>query len=194
MAARVEKAGSGMFKDWKLSAFNGTLVAAYLIPAWAVPAIKIVISPVHGLFYEPANVAAALFVSDYLQLGVTATVRFAWLLALAKLTVVAFFALFIVTAVRGATRNRGGSDEALTIAVALGTLVSFASMVMAAKIGEAAALRLHATELLLLLSIGIIMQVETLLAEKKPVLQPAMQPATRDERHTAIGSLALPQT
>jgi hypothetical protein len=179
-----------MLKDWKLSAFNGVLVAGYLLPTWAIPAIKIVISPVHGLFYERANMAAALFVSDYLQLGAIATVRFAWMLALAKLTVVAFFALFIVAALRAAARNRGASDEALAIAVTLGSVVSFLSMIMAAKIGEVGALRLHASELLLLLSIGIVMLVETPTAEKRPVAQPHAQ----DAGHVAIGPHAVPQT
>ena len=53
------------------------------------------ISPIHGL-YERPNISVALFVSDHLQLAGMATVRFAWLLALGRLTVVAFFAIFLV--------------------------------------------------------------------------------------------------
>ena len=174
-----------MLKDWKISTFNGALVAAYVIPSWAIPAIKIVISPVHGLFYERANVAAALFMSDYLQLGALATVRFAWLLALAKLTVVAFFAVFVGLIVRAPTRNRGGSDEALGLAVALGSVVSFASMILASKVGEAAALRLHATELLLLLSIAIVMLVETSRGVARPAVQSAGQGAP-DAAHLSL--------
>ncbi|MDR3488438.1 MAG: hypothetical protein P4M05_26495 [Bradyrhizobium sp.] len=161
-----------MFKDWKICTFNGCLMASYFIPAWAIPALKIVISPVHGLYYERANIAPAMFISDYLQFGALATVRFAWLLALAKLTVVAFFAVFLVLTLRVPTRNRGASDEALALALLLGGLVSFASMVLAAKVGEPNALRLHATELLLLLSIGIVMLVETAPPVVKPVARP----------------------
>ncbi len=51
------------------------------------------ISPLHGL-YERPNISVALFVSDHLQFAAMTTVRFAWLLALGKLTVVAFFATF----------------------------------------------------------------------------------------------------
>jgi len=150
-----------MVKGWKLSTFNGALVAAYVIPTWAIPSIKIAMSPVHGLYYERANVAVALFVSDYLQLGTVQTVRMAWLLALAKLTVVAFFALFVACIARQKTRHRGESLEALSIALVLGSLVSFVSMLLAAKVGEIPALRLHASELLLMLSIGIVMVIET---------------------------------
>ena len=162
-----------MVKGWKLGTFNGALVAAYIIPTWAIPAIKIAMSPVHGLYYERANMAVALFVSDYLQLGTLATVRFAWLLALAKLTVVAFFALFVALVARASTRDRGETNEALAIALALGSVVSFVCMVLAAKVGEAAGLRLHATELLLLLSIAIVMLVETAPAIERPVAESA---------------------
>jgi hypothetical protein len=177
--------GSGMLKDWKISTFNGALVAAYLIPTWAIPSFRIVVSPVHGLFYERANVAAALFVSDYLQLGALATVRFAWLLAIAKLTVVGFFAVFVALTVRVPTRLHGASDEALGLAVALGGVVSFVSMILASKVGEAAALRLHATELLLLLSIAIVMAVETPAATTKP--------AAREAADAPLGGISLPQ-
>jgi hypothetical protein len=150
-----------LFKEWKISTFNGALMASYFIPAWAIPALKIVISPVHGLYYERANIAPAMFISDYLQFGPLATIRFAWMLALAKLTVVAFFAVFVVLTLKAPARNRGNGDEALALALILGGVVSFASMLLAAQVGEPTALRLHATDLLLMLSIGIVMLVET---------------------------------
>ena len=117
------------------------------------------LSPIHG-FYERPNVAVALFVSDHLQLGALTTIRLAWLLALGKLTVVAFFALFLVLITRAAIRKTGGCDEALAMALAIGSVISFASMVMAAQVGESAALRLHATELLLLLGTAIVLLLE----------------------------------
>ena len=84
-------------------------------------------------------------------------VRFAWLLALGRLTVVAFFALFLVLTVRAAIRKQGSGNEALAIALGIGSVISFASMLMASQVGEAEALRLHATELLLMLGTGIVM-------------------------------------
>jgi len=162
-----------MVNAWKLSTFNGALVAAYVIPTWAIPSIKIAISPVHGLYYERANVAVALFVADHLQLSALSTVRFAWLLALAKLTVVAFFALFVAFLGWARTRHRGESLEALAIALTLGSVVSFISMLVAARVGEIASLRLHASELLLMVSIGIVMLIETAppAAKSAPVVE-----------------------
>jgi hypothetical protein len=148
-----------MSTNWRISSFNGALLAAYFIPTWTIVACKIMISPIHGL-YERPNISVALFISDHLQLAALNTVRFAWLLALGKLTVVAFFALFVVLLTRPSIRKTGGCDEALGIALAIGGLISFASMVLASQVGETAALRLHATELLLLLGTAIVLAVE----------------------------------
>jgi hypothetical protein len=148
-----------MFRDWKIGTFNGVFVASYFIPAWAVPALDIVKFPVRGL-YDRANISPAIFVSDYLQFDQLAMVRFAWMLALAKLTVVAFFAVFLLLTLWKPTRDRAAGEEALSFALILGGFVSMASMLFAAKVGELQALQLHATESLLIMSIGIVMLIE----------------------------------
>ena len=168
-----------MSTSWRVSSFNGALLAAYFIPTWTIVALKIMISPVHGL-YERPNIAIALFISDHLQLAATTTVRAAWLLALGKLTVVAFFAVFVVLITRASIRKTGGCDEALALAIAIGSVISFASMVMASQVGETAALRLHATELLMLLGTAIVLLVE----------RPA---EPQIERRVSAGELALHQ-
>src|ERR1700712_566434 len=148
-----------MSTNWRISSFNGALLAAYFIPTWTMIAFKIMISPIHGL-YERPSISVALFVSDHLQLAAMTTVRFAWLLALGRMTVVAFFAIFLVFLTRAAIRKTGGCDEALGMALAIGSVISFASMVMASQVGETAALRLHATELLLLAGTAIVLVLE----------------------------------
>jgi hypothetical protein len=148
-----------MSTNWRISSFNGALLAAYFIPTWTIVAFKIIISPIHG-FYERPNIAVALFVSDHLQLAGMATVRLAWLLALGKLTVVAFFAIFLILLTRPAIRKSGGSNEALAMALSIGSVISFASMMMASTVGETTALKLHATELLMLLGTAIVMVFE----------------------------------
>lgn len=159
--------GSGMFKtwfnawfkSWRISTLSGALLAAYFIPVWAIVAFRIMVSPIYGLFEQP-SISVALFVSDYLQLAAMGTVRVAWLLALGRLTVVAFFAIFLVSTTRASIRRSGASSEALAIAIAIGSVISFASMMMASQVGEFAALRLHATELLMLLGTAIVMLCE----------------------------------
>ena len=169
-----------MSTNWRISTFNGALLAAYFVPAWTIAAFKIVTSPIHGL-YERPNISIALFISDHLQLAAVTTVRFAWLLALGRLTVVAFFAMFLVFVARASIRKTGGCDEALGMALAIGSVISFAGMVMASQVGESQALKLHATELLLLLGTAIVLLVE----------RPA-QPQT--DRSVTAGDLSLQQS
>jgi hypothetical protein len=173
-----------MRTDWRISSFNGVLLAAYFIPTWTIVAFRIMISPIQGL-YERPNVSVALFISDHLQLAALTMVRFAWLLALGKITVVAFFAIFVVLITRGSIRKTGGCDEALAMALAIGSMISFASMLMASQVGETAALRLHATELLMLLGTAIVLMVE------RPAQPQPGQPQI--DRNATADALALQQ-
>jgi hypothetical protein len=173
-----------MRTDWRISSFNGVLLAAYFIPTWAIVAYRIMISPIQGL-YERPNVSVALFISDHLQLAALTTVRFAWLLALGKLMVVGFFAIFVVLISRASIRKAGGCNEALAMALAIGSVISFASMLMAAQVGESQAVKLHATELLMLLGTAIVLAVE---------LPARPQPAQAQVDRAAIAdALALEQ-
>jgi hypothetical protein len=169
-----------MFSNWRISSFSGALLAAYFIPAWTKIAFAIMISPIHGL-YERPNISMALFASDHLNLTGMATVRFAWLLALGRMTVVAFFAIFLVFITRASTRKSGGCDEALGMALGIGSVMSFAGVLMASQVGEAAALRMHAAELLMLLGTVIVMLVE----------RPAPKPASVS---VPSGDLSLQQS
>ena len=148
-----------MSTNWRISSFNGALLAAYFIPAWTIIAFQIMVSPIHALYEQP-SISVALFVGDHLHLSGMTMVRFAWLLALGRIVVVTFFALFLVFISRPAIRKSGGCDEALGMALGIGSLISFASMAMASKVGETAAMRLHATELLLLLGTAIVLLIE----------------------------------
>jgi hypothetical protein len=148
-----------MSTNWRISSFNGALLAAYFIPTWTIVAFRIMTSPIHSL-YERSNIALALFVSDHLQLMTTGTMRAAWLLAVGRLTVVGFFAIFLALLARPSIRKAGGCNEALSMALGIGSLMSFILMVMASQAGEIDALRLHATELLLLLGTAIVLLVE----------------------------------
>jgi hypothetical protein len=148
-----------MSTNWRISSFNGALLAAYFIPTWAILAYRIILSPIHS-FYERPNVSAAFFASDYLQLAATGMVRTAWLLALARLVVVVFLTVFVLLLTRSAIRKSGGCDEALLVALGIGSVFCFAMMIMASVVHETEAMRLHATELLMLLGTTIVLMIE----------------------------------
>ena len=149
-----------MSKDWRISTFNGVLLASYFIPSWTISAMKIWVSPIRG-FYDRANIATALYVSDFMSLTPMGTIRVAWLLALSKVIVAAFFLVFLVLVVRAAIRNKGGADEALAFALGLGAFIIMACLIAASKVGEMAALRLHASEALLLIGAAILLIIDT---------------------------------
>jgi hypothetical protein len=159
----------GTIQSWRISTFAGALLACYFIPTWTMFSFRILVSPIQG-FYERPNISLALFLNDYLQLSSFGTVRYAWLLALSKLTVVAFFAVFLVFITQPKIRKTGGCDEALAMALGIGGAISFAGMMMAWKVNELSAMRLHITELLLLLGVAVVMAVEP------PLRREAVQP------------------
>lgn len=159
----------GSIQNWRISTFTGALLACYFIPTWTIYAFRIMVSPIQGL-YERSNISLALFLSDHMQLSSFGTVRYAWLLAIAKLTVVAFFAVFLVFITQPKIRKAGGCDEALAMALSIGGVISFGGMMMASQVGEFAAMRLHITELLMVLGVAVLMAVEP------PLRRAAVQP------------------
>jgi len=148
-----------MARNWRISSFTGVLLAAYFIPTWALVAYRIMVSPVQGLFERP-SVSVAFFITDHLQLASLTIVRIAWLLALSRLTVVAFLATFVILALLAVIRKTGDHKEPLAIALTLGSVISFASVMLASKVGEIEALRMHATELLMMLGAVVVLVFE----------------------------------
>jgi hypothetical protein len=84
----------------------------------------------------------------------------------------------VVQLARPSIRKTGGCDEALAIAIAIGSLISFVSMLMASQVGETAALRLHAAELLMLLGTAIVLLVERPAATGLPASYPLSSPSS----------------
>ena len=142
--------------NWRIGPINGALLAAYFIPVWGAIAYNIMFAPVHALYAQP-NISAALFASDHLHVAGMNLVRLAWLLALGRFAMIAFLAVFLVLLCWPSTRKNGACDEALALALGIGSLISFACMVMASQVGESSALRLHATELLMMLGAAILL-------------------------------------
>jgi hypothetical protein len=145
--------------NWRIGSINGALLAAYFIPVWGMIAYDIMFAPVHALYEQP-NIAAALYVSDHLNVAGMNLVRVAWLLALGRFAAIAFFAVFLILLCWPSTRRSGACDETLGMALGIGSMISFACMVMASQVGEAAALRLHATELLMMLAASVVLVLE----------------------------------
>jgi len=144
---------------WRVATANGMLLACYLVPAWAFSVWKIWTAPVRGLF-DVANLGPAIFAANMLQLAPPDLVRFALLVALIKFTVVVFFVAFIVFSLSSLQHEREEGAELLHVGLALAATVSIVSMALAWRFGEGEALRLHATESLMILSAAIVALVD----------------------------------
>ena len=148
-----------MAENLRISSISGALLAVYFIPAWTVIAFKIVLRrstlSMSGRTFR-WRCSSAITCS----FPGSATVRVALLLALGRMTVVAFLAVFLVFITRASTRRSGGCNEALGMALAIGSVMSFAGVLMASQAAETAALRLHAAELLMMLGTVIVMLIE----------------------------------
>jgi hypothetical protein len=142
-----------------MASANGLLLGCYLVPAWSVVVWKIVTAPVRGLF-DVANLGPAIFASDILRLMPVDMLRFAYLVALAKFTVIAFFIAAACFTLSSQPHEQEEGDELLHVALALASIVSTASMALAWWFGEGDALRLHATETLMILSAAIVAVID----------------------------------
>ncbi len=149
-----------MSNIFRISTINGLLLALYFVPTWTSAALKIVIFPIRGL-YDRANIGPAIFFTDHFHMFATGTVRFAWLLAVATLLVVAFFIVFAALAIAGVLRRSTDGDEALGVALVLGSVLSFVSMIVASMVGETAAVQLHATDTLMLVGGLVLMMLDS---------------------------------
>lgn len=139
----------------RISTANGVLLAVYLVPAWLISALHIYNNPARGLF-NTANIAFTTFAANYLHLDPEGLMRFALFVALVKITVIFFFACFVSLSVLGDETHSGDRDELLHFGLALASAVSIFSMLTAYRYGEAEALKLHATETLLIVAAAVV--------------------------------------
>lgn len=145
---------------WRIATANGLLLSVYLVPAWLMAVLQIHGNPARGLF-STANIAATTFAANYLHLDAEGLMRFALFVALVKVTVVLFFACFVSLSIVGDAAHSDDRDELLHIGLALASILSVASMLVAWRFGEGEAMRLHATESLMLLAAVVVAAVDT---------------------------------
>src|SRR5687768_3977678 len=97
---------------------NAVLVALYFIPLWGREAVRSLTSTVYGLD-ERANMAAAAFYRQVLDLDHDGLARVASLLGGLKLVMAAMFVAFIIDVSRGIAVGRTGDRVTLDVALFL---------------------------------------------------------------------------
>ena len=140
-----------MAQGWRITTINGLLLALYFVPAWTAAAFKIVVFPIRGI-YERANIGPALYRQRHLS---AVDARHGTLRLAAGAREVRGRRL--LPAVRGADVASAAAASAAAamrrsaLRFCSAASLSVASMLAASPVGEAAAVRLHATESLMLL-------------------------------------------
>ena len=175
---------AGTSTSWRVATANAMLLACYLVPAWAWSVWKIWVAPMHGLF-DDANLGAAIFATNILQLAPPDVVRFAMLIALLKFTVVVFFLAFVVFSLSSLEHEREEGRDLLHVGLTLASVISFVSTLLAWRFGEAEALRLHATETLMILSAAIVVIVDVPRSPAAEVPAPAELVVGQETRKAA---------
>jgi len=148
-----------MRRSLQLGPANFALVAIYFVPVWGVEALRALTSPFAGLADRP-HAAAAVAIRNVFDFGIDGLMRTANVLAAVKFVVAAAFAAYLIEFVRALVADREPNRETLdaVLLLAVGAIVLFG--VPALALDDGALVRLHATQLLLVLSAVIVITVE----------------------------------
>ncbi len=157
---------------------NAVLVALYFIPLWGREAVRSLTSTVYGLD-ERANMAAAVFYRQVLNLDHDGLARVANLLGGLKLVMAAMFVAFIIDVSRGIAVGPTGDRITLDVALFLAVVGILAWMVPAYAFGFGDLVRLNATQFLLVIGAVIVTMVER-------AIEPAPIAATRSATWLAL--------
>ena len=143
----------------RLGAANLAVVSLYFAPVWGLGALRALTSPFSG-FEDHAHAAAAIHVRQLFDLGLDGLMRASSMLAGLKLVIAAGFVAYLIEFTRAFVVGREPNRETLdaVLALAVGAIVIWGLPALA--LDDAAQIRLHATQLLLLAGAVVVITVE----------------------------------
>ena len=170
-----------------LGSVNLALLSCYFFPVWAREAVRALILPFNGLD-NLAHATAALYFRRLFDVGFNNLTVTSHVIAGIKLVMVAAFVAYLIEFARswatGRATDRDTTDVVLILAVA-GVIMS---ALPALAMGEAAVIRLTATQMLMVAGAIMVIVIERHIAPAEPQASRAMTAA--DER--AATRLVLP--
>ena len=169
------------FRVLTLGSVNLTLVSLYFIPAWGRDAVRVLISPYHGL-EQRVHGPAALYLRDLFDLSFSAVALTSNALAGIKLVIVAAFTAYLIEFARAWLMGRETERETTDVVLILAA-VGVALCALPAALGDPALLRLCAAQTSLVAGAIMVIAVERRLSPhvvaetaSAPVLAPQAQP------------------
>jgi hypothetical protein len=149
----------------RLGAVNLALLSLYFIPVWGRDAVRALISPYNGL-EDRAHAAAAGFFGQLFDLGFGGVVLTSHILAGIKLVIAAAFLSYAIEFARSWAVRREVDRETIDVVLILAAANIVIYTLPALALGDAALIRLYATQMLLLAGAITIIVVERHLAPK----------------------------
>jgi hypothetical protein len=171
-----------------LGQVNFAVVSAYFVPAWGRDAVRVLTSPYNG-FEDRAHAAAAIYLRDLFDLGLTGLIRTSEILAGVKMVVAAAFLAYLIEFARGLATRREPNRETVDVVLLSALAAAVIWIVPTLMHGDPDLVRLQATEFLLLVGAAVVITVERHMVERQ-VVQSAQAPAAVAPAQAAL--VALP--
>ena len=142
-----------------LGAVNLALLSLYFIPVWGREAVRALISPYNGLD-DRAHATTAIYFRHLFDLNHNGLVVVSHVLAGIKLVIVAAFVAYLIEFARAIVMRREADRETIDVVLILAAADIFVCILAAVTLGEAAIVRLYATQMMLLAGAITVIVVE----------------------------------
>jgi hypothetical protein len=146
-----------------LGSVNLAFVSLYFIPVWGREAVRVLISPYSGLD-DRVHATTAIYFRQLLDLNYSGLVMTSHVLAGIKLVIAAAFVSYVIEFARAWVMRRDADRETIDVVLLLAVADIMICLLPALAFGDAAMVRLYATQLLLLAGAITVIMVERHLA------------------------------
>jgi hypothetical protein len=174
-------------RSFSLGSVNLALLSLYFFPVWGREAVRALISPFNGL-ESPAHATAALYFRRLFDIGFNNLTVTSHVIAGIKLVMVAAFVAYLIEFARSLATGRATDRETTDVVLILAVAGVIMSALPALALGEAALIRLTATQMLMVAGAITVIVVERHIAPEPVVHSRAM---TAANERVALG-LGLP--
>ncbi len=146
-------------KSLSLGSVNLALLSCYFFPVWGRDAVRALISPFNGL-ENPAHATAALYFRRLFDIGFNNLTVTSHIIAGIKLVMVAAFVAYLIEFARSWATGRATDRETTDVVLILAVVGIVMSALPALAVGEAALIRLTATQMLMVAGAITVIVVE----------------------------------
>jgi hypothetical protein len=173
----------------KLGSVNLALLSLYFFPLWGRDAIRALISPYNAL-QDRAQATVASYFSQLFDLGFKGLVLTSQVLAGVKLVIAAAFVSYLIEFARAWVTRREVDRETIDVVLILAVAGIVMNALPALALGEAAMVRLYATQMLLVAGAITIIVVERHLAPEADTSRLATMASETGILALPVGALA----